>query len=226
VRLENPSLQHPAMAVATRATDAVACDSPGGGEMAGREVDATSRGSVSWDDARLVALIRQGDTDAGRRFVHDFYPGIYRHLLYLTGRPELAEDLTQETFLQAWRSLDTFDDRWPLRPWLHRIAHREFLQALRSRRLHASLEELAEIPETRAAGQNDAVELRAVIRQLPVDEREVVVLHYLEGYNCEEIGQILGVPAGTVKYRLFEARATLRQELADEQAPVPRRERP
>jgi RNA polymerase sigma-70 factor (ECF subfamily) len=226
VHLENPSLQRPAIAVGIRTADAVTCNDPGGGETAGREVGATPRRDARSDDALLVEQVRHGDVEAGRRFVHDFYPGIYRHLLYLTGRPDAAEDLTQETFLQAWRSLHTFDDRAPLRPWLHRIAHREFLQALRARRLHTSLDEVAELPEPHAAGQTDAVELREVIRTLPVDEREVVVLHYLEGYNCEEIGQILGVPAGTVKYRLFEARATLRRELGEERPQGRRRDPP
>src|SRR5262249_37630295 len=136
--------------------------------------------------------------------------------LRLTEKPEVAEDLTQETFVQAWSSLDTFDDRLPLRPWLLRIAHREFLQALRRRRSLASLEEVAEVAEPRAAASTDAVELRLVICQLPLEEREVVVLHYLEGYRCEEIAQILGAPLGRVRFRLFEARARLRRELDEE----------
>src|ERR1041384_2491697 len=79
----------------------------------------------------LLERIQAGDLDAGHQFVRDYYPGVYRYLLYLTGSPEAAEDLAQETFLQAWRGLGTFDGRATLRTWLHRIAHREFLQALR-----------------------------------------------------------------------------------------------
>src|SRR5262245_36105706 len=106
-------------------------------------------GSTPGPDARLVRQLRQGDAEAGRQFVREHYPAIYRYLLYLTGRREAAEDLTQETFLQAWRRLETFDDRGPLRPWLHRIARREFLQALRSQRVEASLDDVPEaaVPE-------------------------------------------------------------------------------
>src|SRR5947209_5792076 len=93
-------------------------------------------------DTRLVQQLREGDAEAGRQLVRDYYPGVYRYLLYLTGRREAAEDLTQETFLQAWRRLETFDGRGALRPWLHRIAHREFLQAVRSRHVEVSLEEV------------------------------------------------------------------------------------
>src|SRR2546428_13386299 len=62
-------------------------------------------------DARLLQQLRQGDAEAGHQFVREYYPGVYRYLLYLTGRPEAAEDLAQETFLQVWRRLETFEGR-------------------------------------------------------------------------------------------------------------------
>src|SRR5216684_6060374 len=97
--------------------------------------------SIPLADELLLEQIRSGDPEAGHRFIQEHYPGVYRYLLYLTRSPEAAEDLTQETFLQAWRRLDTFEGRSALRTWLHRIAHREFLQALRSQRPHLNLEE-------------------------------------------------------------------------------------
>jgi RNA polymerase sigma-70 factor, ECF subfamily len=170
---------------------------------------------VPADDMRLLEQIRGGDTEAGHRFIRDYYLGVYRYLLYLTGRPEMAEDLTQETFLQAWRRLETFEGRSALKPWLHRIAHREFLQALRSQRLSVSLEEMGELPAPHGLEWAEAVELREVIRKLPREEGEVVLLHYLEGYSSSEIARIVGVPAGTVRYRLSMARAHLQRELGE-----------
>jgi RNA polymerase sigma-70 factor (ECF subfamily) len=166
-------------------------------------------------DAQLVQQLRQGDREAKHQFVREFYPGVYRYLLYLTERREMAEDLTQETFLQAWRRLDTFQGRAPLRLWLHRIAHREFLQAVRSDRSHSSLEEVA---ETAARGDDDwteTIELRDAIRKLPADEREVVILHYLQGYSCEEIAEIVRVHVSSIKYRLSVARSVLQRELGE-----------
>src|SRR5262245_45657116 len=130
-------------------------------------------GPLPHPDARLVQQLRQGDPKAGRQLVREHYPGIYRYLLYLTGRREAAEDLTQETFLQAWPRLDTFDNRGPLRPWLHRIAHREFLQALRSRHVEASLEEIPETDAPHAGDLSEAMELKAVLAMLPAELREV-----------------------------------------------------
>src|SRR6266571_2991214 len=176
--------------------------------------DSIDEGVLS-ADARLVRQLQCGDAEAGRRFVRDYYPGIYRYLLYLTGRPEMAEDLTQETFLQAWRSLDRFVVRAPLGAWLHRIAHREFLQALRSQRPGSALDEMAELPAPRTSGQTEAVELREIMRKLPIEEREVVALHYLQGYTCEEIAPIIRASVSTVKYRLATARAHLQRELGE-----------
>src|SRR5205807_4857000 len=113
-----------------------------------------------------------------------------------------AEDLAQETFLQAWRRLDRFEGRAPLRVWLHRIAHREFLQELRSRHPVTSLEEIAEPSTPASPDWTGATELRHAIQRLPVEEGEMVILHYLEGYSYAEIAGIVRAPVTTVKYRL------------------------
>src|SRR5438067_1439657 len=123
-------------------------------------------GPILGPDARLVQQLQQGDAEAGRQFVRDYYPGVYRYLLSLTGQREAAEDLTQEAFLQAWRRLETFDNRRPLRPWLYRIAHREFLQSLRSQHAEASLEELPESLAPHTGDPAEAVELLVVMTGL------------------------------------------------------------
>jgi len=170
-------------------------------------------------DLLLLEQLRCHDVEAGRRFVRDHYPGVYRYLLYLTGRRETAEDLAQETFVQAWRYLDTFEGRCSLRSWLHRIAHRELLQSVRGQRSLVSLEELGDVSMPRAAELTEAVDLRVIISKLPLEQREVVALHYLEGYTGEEIGQILDAPVTTINYRLLEARARLRRELGEGDLP-------
>jgi RNA polymerase sigma-70 factor (ECF subfamily) len=164
-------------------------------------------------EAQWLQQIRSGDTEAGHRFVQEQYPAVYRYLLALTRRADQAEDLTQETFLQAWRHLDTFAGRAPLRSWLCSIARREFLQALRCRRDVASLEEVGEVA---ASGWTEAVDLRQIVDRLPLAEREVLLLHDLEGYTSREIAPIVGVPASTVRRRLVQARQRLRQELGED----------
>jgi RNA polymerase sigma-70 factor (ECF subfamily) len=184
------------------------------GEMVGSDA---FRESIPPDaDARLLEEIRAGDADAGQRFVQEHYPGIYQYLLYLTGQPELAADLTQETFLQAWRHLGAFQGRASLRTWLHTIARREFLAALRRQRAPVALEETTEIAAPDGTTRLESVELRDVIDRLPLPQREVVLLHYMEGYSSIEIAAIVDAPVGTVCYRLARARERLRQELGED----------
>src|SRR5947199_10184284 len=99
------------------------------------------------EEARFLERLRRGDAAAGHQFVRDYYPGIYRYLLTLCERRDLAEDLTQETFLQAWRHLDQFQGHAPLGAWLYRIARREFLRTLRSPRSPAPLDDLGEVAQ-------------------------------------------------------------------------------
>jgi RNA polymerase sigma-70 factor (ECF subfamily) len=172
-------------------------------------------------EAHFLAQLRDGEVEAGHRFVRDHYPAIYRYLLYLTGHRETAEDLTQETFLQAWRHLDQFEGRAPLRLWLHQIARREFLQARRRRlrvpmeREATSLEEVAERSDLHARAWTDEAELRVLLGKLPEEQREVMILHYLAGCSSSEIARIIHAPASTVRYRLGAARAHLAAALGE-----------
>src|SRR5260370_6618879 len=132
--------------------------------MSARPKDPTSRepgqpGALP-EEVLLLDQLRRGDAEAGRRFVSEYYPPIYHYLLYLAGRPDWAEDLAQETFLQAWRHLDRLVLRAPLRAWLHRIAHREFLPARRSQRVTVSPEAIGEAAAPARTAPLDAVELR------------------------------------------------------------------
>jgi RNA polymerase sigma-70 factor (ECF subfamily) len=122
-------------------------------------------------DVRLMEQIRAGDTEAGHRLVREQYGAIYRYLLYLTGRPDVAEDLTQETFLEGWRCLETFQGRGSLRSWLYRIAHRQFLRLLKRRQAELDLDGIAEAIAPAATAWTDTVELREAIDRLPRPQR-------------------------------------------------------
>ena len=145
--------------------------------------------------------------------IGEHYRAIYHYLLSLTGRPDLAEDLTQETFLEGWRCLATFQGRGSLRSWLHRIAHRQFLHLLRRRQAEPGWHEMMDGAASDATAWMESVELREVIDRLPLPQREVVLLHYLEGYSSREIAGVVDAPASTVRRRLAQARESLRQAL-------------
>lgn len=169
--------------------------------------------TMRWRDKALVKRILSGDKMAGERFVSDHYTRIYRFLRYLTGRVEDAEDLTQQTFLQAWEKLSSFKGESSLATWLHSIAYHEYTHWLRSRREHAPLEEAIEIPDERTAHELEAVLLRCALMKLSTEHREAFILYHVQGLSVQEIAAMLGVPAGTVKSRLFFARHRLQELL-------------
>src|SRR5215218_2555575 len=98
-------------------------------------------------DGAMVRRILNGDRAAGERLVTEQYPRIYRLLRHLTGAVEVAEDLTQQTFLKAWGALASFRGEASLSTWLHRIAYHEYTHWLRARRDHAPLDEAGEVAD-------------------------------------------------------------------------------
>jgi RNA polymerase sigma-70 factor (ECF subfamily) len=168
-----------------------------------------------WKDKWLVQRILSGDKAAGEQFVIEHYEAIFRFLRNLTGNREDAEDLTQQTFLRAWEALPSFRGDSSLSTWLHSIAYREYTHWLRSRREFVPLDEIVDMPDEQANQNLEAVLLRWAIYRLDPEHREVFVLYYVQGFSVSEIAKIIGVPAGTVKSRLFFARQKLRELLSD-----------
>lgn len=166
-------------------------------------------------DRVLIKLILTGDKAAGERLVTEHYQRICRLLRHLTGSVGDAEDLTQQTFVKAWQALATFRGESSLATWLHRIAYHEYTHWLRSRRDHASLDDATDVPDDRAHCELEAVLLRRAVAQLSPEHRETFLLYHVQGLSVSEAAIILGVPAGTVKSRLFVTRQRLRELLSE-----------
>lgn len=148
---------------------------------------------------------------------------LYRTALRLTGRPQDAEDLVQETYLRAWRSLHTYRPGTNPKAWLFRILHNAHIDRFRaSSRTVPTVDELEgqdpafvvhETPETLVmAGLMDA-EVRQALAEIPEVFRACLVLADLEGFSYQEIAEILSIPRGTVMSRLFRGRRAMRRLL-------------
>ncbi len=148
---------------------------------------------------------------------------LYRTALRLTGRPQDAEDLVQETYLRAWRSLHTYRPGTNPKAWLFRILHNAHIDRFRaSSRTVPTVDELEgqdpafvvhETPETLVmSGLMDA-EVRQALAEIPDVFRACLVLADLEGFSYQEIADILGIPRGTVMSRLFRGRRAMRRLL-------------
>ena len=143
----------------------------------------------------------------------------YALCLRMTANPELAEELTQEVFVQAWRKLDSFRGESSFAAWMRRLAIHAVLADRRSRGRRRTREHLwSEAAELRAT-DDDAeragagLDLERALSRLPEGARTVFVLHDVEGYRHDEIAGLLGVTAGTTKAQLHRARRLLREAL-------------
>ncbi|HEU5328512.1 MAG: sigma-70 family RNA polymerase sigma factor [Thermomicrobiales bacterium] len=160
---------------------------------------------------------------------------LYRTALRLSRNPQDAEDLVQETYLNAFRSLDRFEEGTNLRAWLFRILNNAFISQYRrrKRRPSSSLEDVTEyylydhLAEGGASPRpenperdvlallGDETVLQA-LEELPVEFRQVELLADVEGFSYREIADILGIPIGTVMSRLYRARRRLQKALWQE----------
>ncbi|MEG3767702.1 sigma-70 family RNA polymerase sigma factor [Alteromonas sp. 14N.309.X.WAT.G.H12] len=147
--------------------------------------------------------------------VHAFHGDIYRYAYWLTRDGSIAEDIAQETFLRAWRSLDSLKDEKSAKSWLITIVRRE--NARRFERKQLDLVDIDDVQVTddafHAKQEGDHEELRILIARLPVDYREPLLLQLIFGYSGEEIAQQLELNKNTVMTRLFRARNQLKDML-------------
>jgi RNA polymerase sigma-70 factor (ECF subfamily) len=180
------------------------------------ELEGLERPRIRSAEDLLVENIQRGDQSAACRLVSQHYAGVYAYLSYLTGQKEEAEDLTQDTFVYAWRNLAGFDgSRASLGTWLRVIARSRFLRWQQSRRKEDPLTEADALVDPHSGDAMTALEVRDGLMRLPPALREVAVLHYLVGHDCREVAEIVDRPEGTVKRWLLEARKLLHREWSE-----------
>ena len=171
------------------------------------------------DERLLIARVLAGDDAAARELYDTHVDRVYRLCFRLAGDEDLARDCTQDTFIRVFERLDTFRGDAALSTWLHSVAVSTTLNALRKvnrfRQRETDLDEALVIGSARNGAEPDLKQkLKRAIDELPDAYRVVLVMHDVEGYTHEEIGDALGVRTGTSKARLSRARASLRKTLA------------
>ncbi|MBV9912387.1 MAG: sigma-70 family RNA polymerase sigma factor [Sinobacteraceae bacterium] len=175
---------------------------------------------MEWEGA-LIQRAQSGDTRAFERLYRQHVGRVYGLCLRMTRDPALAEDCTQETFVNAWRALQRFETRSSLGTWLHRIAVNVALA--KRRRTDPVVEsntpaEEDEVIETEWTLETpmEVQEIESAIECLPEGARDVLVLHAIYGYSHVEAAAMLGVAEGTCKAQLHRARSLLRARLGVE----------
>jgi len=176
-----------------------------------------------------VTRVLAGHQDAFTTLVQRHNRAIYHYIYRMTGKTELAADLTQEVFLKVYTALSSFDPTYRFTTWLYRIASNRVIDHIRRRRmvlvpLEPPAGETRGAPREVAATQRDpqenlldresARDVAAAIGDLPAEYRELIILRHFQHRSYEEIAHIKDSPLGTVKNRLFRAREALRRRVA------------
>ena len=169
------------------------------------------------EDSELVTLARTGDGGAIRTLYQRHARRVFAVVRRMAGDDALAEDWAQEAWVRVIRALPTFRGESQFSTWLHRIAVNSALHGRRSRERKAGRETVMDDSYAARPTAGDPLlklKLEQAMDRLPDGMRRVLVLHDVEGYTPEEIGEMLGVNPGTCKSQLFKARAKMRNLLS------------
>ena len=164
------------------------------------------------DERAWVRSAQAGSASGLEALFRAHWPRAFRAAYLVTHDAPAAEDVAQEAFLAAIRSLHRFDRRRPFGPWLHRIVVNRAIDWARARQLRGETE-LHDAPAPPEPEPGDSRELAAAIARLPPEQRAVIVLRHLLGYTPGEIAELLGLPRGTVNSRLRRGLDVLGEEL-------------
>jgi RNA polymerase sigma-70 factor (ECF subfamily) len=178
------------------------------------------------DDTRLVAAARQGDRDAFGILVERHQDRIFNSLLRVLGSRDDALDVVQDAMVQAFVKLDSFRGDAKFSTWLYRIAMNLALSYRRRHRPSVSVEELKQrvgeepvselpAPDKNLMDQERAATVQQALAALEVQHCQILVLREIENCSYADIAQILELPVGTVRSRLFRARMQLKEKLIE-----------
>ena len=168
------------------------------------------------DDTALTLAAKGGDLDAFESLVRAHTPVVYAHALRFFGDTGAAEDVVQEVWIKVYRALGAFDERSRFTTWLYRVTRNTCLDQLRASKHRPIPVDVLDDPVV--GDFADEVALRAALehamRALPPDDRDALSAVALFDMTYAEAGAELGIPAGTVKSRVFRARRALAHALA------------
>ena len=183
------------------------------------EARAIAEDSRAEDDVLIRRFLGSGDPEAFRELVERHLPSI-RRLLYtlFNGQREEMEDAEQEIILSLFRGLKDFQFRSSFRTYFYRLARNRGIDCLRRKRSRERILDRVrqnlwnaepEDPEQQALRREEIESLLDVFRTLPLKDRQLILMKDVDEFSIEEIADILGIPAGTVKSRLHRARERL-----------------
>jgi RNA polymerase sigma-70 factor (ECF subfamily) len=173
-------------------------------------------------DAQLLARVLDGDHDAFNQIMRNHEDRVFSVCLRIVGDREQALDATQETFLTAFRKAEQFKGNSALGTWIYRIAVNTCYDQLRKQRRRRTdpmpdhLEPIDHAAEDAVESAGLRPEIQQALAGIPEDFRVAVVLSDIEGMGLPDVAELLGVPVGTIKSRVFRGRRLLARELGNQ----------
>jgi RNA polymerase sigma-70 factor (ECF subfamily) len=189
-------------------------------QVVGSQPTQTAARQETSDEA-LIRAIADGDRRAMQTLYQRHHVRVYRFVLRLTNDASVAEDLVSEVFMDVWRQADGFKAQSQVSTWLMSIARHKALSALRRRsdeqldgHMAEAIEDPADDPETIVRNEDRSAVVQTCLSQLSAPHREVIDLVYYHEKSVDEVARIVGIPASTVKTRMFYARKHMGKLLA------------
>ncbi len=188
------------------------------------KAEVTTRTAVPDQSKKIVRLIRKaagGDAEAFGEIYSLYLDRIYRYVFYQVRDKMTAEDITEEVFIRAWRAIGSCRGKeQTFSSWLYRIAHNYVIDTFRRQRkdLSIDMETVAELssPKVEAEAELEWRELLNGIDCLPQNQKQVIILKFIEGLDNREIGQVMGKNQGAIRILQMRALAKLREKLSSE----------
>jgi len=183
------------------------------------------------DDKVLVEKTLEGDQGAFEMIIRKYQTAMFNYVGRMTGDRELARDLTQDIFVKAYSSLHTYRPQFKFSTWLYKIASNTMIDFWRKKRIPAfSVDQYSQqedrpdfqIPDSSPSitARYEVTQLRQrieeVLKRIPAAMRELFIWRHINELSYEEIAEVKGIPVGTVKNRVFQAKEMIRRELERE----------
>lgn len=165
------------------------------------------------DDITAIEKCLNGENEAFRHLVEGYQRQAVGHAAAILGNLEDASDAVQEAFIDAFRSLSSFDRMRRFYPWFYVLLRNRCFKMKANRRATESIEETEIFAVQKGVSYEETLMLEKALLSLPDEDRELITLKYLDGFSYQELAEYLEIPQGTVMSRLFHARRKLQTKL-------------
>jgi RNA polymerase sigma factor (sigma-70 family) len=178
--------------------------------------------SESLEQELLAIKCQLGELDAFDELVAQWHGPLWQYIRRMVDENEMADELLQDTWLRILRGIVNLREPSSLVAWMFGIAHRVLMNRFREKYRQSRFieESTCELPTSDPSAeridlQDEVRDMLQKLKCLPLHQRELLTLYYLENLSIDQLAQVLDIPAGTVKSRLYSARNMLRQQIQD-----------